>query len=90
MRLEAGLVDRKGQEICRKLPKEKGRNGRKDRRRQKKSSMPPTIVQKLLETCRDVFSASGVPSPGDVERIRLVLGMFFFFFSSGFCSDGLV
>eukprot|EP00268_Persea_americana_P059881 TRINITY_DN739_c0_g1_i2.p1 TRINITY_DN739_c0_g1~~TRINITY_DN739_c0_g1_i2.p1 ORF type:complete len:293 (+),score=39.40 TRINITY_DN739_c0_g1_i2:308-1186(+) len=72
MKVEAGLVNRKRQGNC-QLPKEMSRSSKKNRRRQKKSI---TVVQKLFETCRDVFSASGagiVPSQGDVERIRLVL-----------------
>lgn len=93
MKVEAGLVNRKRQGNC-QLPKEMSRSSKKNRRRQKKSI---TVVQKLFETCRDVFSASGagiVPSQGDVERIRLVLGMGFFpswvDFASGFCSHGLI
>ncbi|KAJ4961200.1 hypothetical protein NE237_021110 [Protea cynaroides] len=72
MRTEKGLVDRKGQNIC-KFPGEKTNKPKKNRKRNKKS---PSVVQKLFETCQEVFATGGagvVPSPEDVERLRSVL-----------------
>lgn len=39
----------------------------------------PTLVQRLFDTCREVFSDGGagvVPSPADIERIISVLGAY--------------
>ncbi|KAJ4818676.1 hypothetical protein LUZ62_031242 [Rhynchospora pubera] len=52
------------------------RGNRKSRKRQKRSNTNTmqTVVQRLFETCREVFSGPGtVPSPGDVMRLRSVL-----------------
>ncbi|KAF3444760.1 hypothetical protein FNV43_RR14453 [Rhamnella rubrinervis] len=73
MGIETALADRKGKEFC-ELPKVTNTNSkaRKSRRRQKKTSP----VQKLFETCKEVFSFHGVdnvPSPEDVQRLRSVL-----------------
>ena len=82
MGIERTLADRKGRDFC-ELPKETithSSKSRKNRRRQKKMSMPP--VQKLYETCKDVFASGGpgiVPPPQDIERIRFVLGTRFTF-----------
>lgn len=72
MRIEAGLVEEPLESA-----KEKSRSNKKNRRGRKKSMQ--TVVQKLFETCKEVFSPGGagfVPPPEDVERLRLVLGMF--------------
>lgn len=79
MGIETALADRKGKEFC-ELPKVTNSNSktRKSRRRQRKMS----VVQKLFDTCKEVFSSSAVgsvPSPEDVQRLRSVLGMLFFF-----------
>ena len=79
MGIETALADRKGKEFC-ELPKVTNSNSktRKSRRRQKKTSP----VQKLFETCKEIFSFLGVdnvPSPEDVHRLRSVLVMFFSF-----------
>lgn len=76
MGIETTLANRKGKEFC-ELPKVTNSNSktRKSRRRQKKMS----LVQKLFETCKEVFSIDGVgnvPSPENVQRLRSVLGMF--------------
>lgn len=70
-------ADRKGKE-CHELSRDSSakRNSkpRKGRRRQKK--MLP--IQRLYDTCREVFAESGtniIPSPQDIERLRAVLGM---------------
>jgi hypothetical protein len=50
---------------------------RKNRRRPKKSNtgMMQPVVQRLFETCQEVFSGPGtVPSPGDVLRLKSILG----------------
>lgn len=75
MGIETALANRKGKEFC-ELPKVTNSNSktRKSRRRQKKTSP----VQKLFETCKEVFSfhmVDNVPSPDDVQRLRSVLGM---------------
>ncbi|XP_043704411.1 plant cysteine oxidase 2 [Telopea speciosissima] len=70
MRVKSGLVDRKGQDIC-ELPREKSNKNKKNRKRNKKSMA--NVVQKLFETCKEVFATGGagvVPSPGDIERLR--------------------
>ncbi|KAJ8643953.1 hypothetical protein MRB53_005701 [Persea americana] len=69
MRIGAGLVEKSLEST-----KEKSRSNKKKRRGKKKPM--PSGVQKLFDTCKEVFSAGGagiVPSPGDVERLRLVL-----------------
>lgn len=48
---------------------------KRSRRLQKKM----LLVQKLYETCKEVFASCGtniVPSPENIERLRAVLGMF--------------
>lgn len=75
MGIERSLADRKGKQFC-ELPKETTTNNksRKNRRRPRKSS--PLPVQKLYETCKEVFASSGtgiVPSSEDIERLRAVL-----------------
>lgn len=86
MRIGAGLVEKSLEST-----KEKSRSNKKKRRGKKKPM--PSGVQKLFDTCKEVFSAGGagiVPSPGDVERLRLVLGMFLgLIIPSGFCSYDL-
>ncbi|KAL0554950.1 hypothetical protein IC582_008880 [Cucumis melo] len=76
MGIERSLADRKGKQFC-ELPKETTTNNkpRKNRRRMRKSSSP-LPVQKLYETCKEVFASSGtgiVPSSEDIERLRAVL-----------------
>ncbi|KAF8390251.1 hypothetical protein HHK36_024776 [Tetracentron sinense] len=73
MRIETSLTERKGPQF-RELSKEKNNKSKKNRRRQRKQMS--TVVQRLFETCKDVFATGGagfVPPPGDVERLRLVL-----------------
>lgn len=86
MGIETTLADRKVTE----LPKVTNSNSktRKNRRRQKKMSP----VQRLFETCREVFSAgvSGVVPPlEDIQRLRSVLGMFFGYSISNYCVFGI-
>ncbi|KAG7017714.1 Plant cysteine oxidase 2 [Cucurbita argyrosperma subsp. argyrosperma] len=75
MGIERYLADRKGKQFC-ELPKETTTNNksRKNRRRTRKSS--PLPVQKLYETCNEVFASGGigiVPPFEDIERVRDVL-----------------
>ncbi|OVA13306.1 Cysteamine dioxygenase [Macleaya cordata] len=74
MRIETSLIEQKGQEFC-ELPKESSnKKSKKNRKRQKKPM--PSVVQKLFETCKEVFATGGagyIPSPSDIERLRLVL-----------------
>ncbi|XP_038903013.1 plant cysteine oxidase 2 [Benincasa hispida] len=76
MGIERSLADRKGKQFC-ELPKETTTNNRsrRNRRRLRKSSSP-LPVQKLYETCKEVFASSGtgiIPSSEDIERLRAVL-----------------
>ncbi|XP_015879371.1 plant cysteine oxidase 2 [Ziziphus jujuba] len=74
MGIETTLADRKAKEFC-ELPKvtNSNSNTRKSRRRQKKMS----LVQKLFETCKEVFSfedgVDSVPSNENIQRLRSVL-----------------
>lgn len=44
-------------------------------KRPTKHRSPSTIVQQLYDTCKEVFKGSGtVPTPCDVEKMKLVLG----------------
>ncbi|KAH7532614.1 hypothetical protein FEM48_Zijuj04G0040200 [Ziziphus jujuba var. spinosa] len=76
MGIETTLADRKAKEFC-ELPKvtNSNSNTRKSRRRQKKMS----LVQKLFETCKEVFSfedgVDSVPSNENIQRLRSVLGL---------------
>ncbi|KAI3846526.1 hypothetical protein MKX03_008208 [Papaver bracteatum] len=82
MRIAASLIEEKGQEYS-ELPAEsssKKSSSKKNRKRQKKAAAaamaPPNVVQKLFETCKEVFANGGpgyIPPPPDVERLRLVL-----------------
>ena len=77
MGIETALADRKGKDFC-ELPKVTNSNGkaaRKARRRPRKMTSP---VQRLFETCREVFAVaapSRVPPPEDIRRLRSVLGI---------------
>lgn len=42
-----------------------------------KHSVPPTVLQQLFVSCRQVFKGPGtVPSPHDVHNLCSILGMF--------------
>ncbi|KAJ1386881.1 RmlC-like cupin domain superfamily [Sesbania bispinosa] len=74
MGIERTLADRKGRDFC-ELPRETITSSKswKNRRRQKKV-MPP--VQKLFETCKDVFASGGtgfVTPDQDIDTLRSVL-----------------
>ncbi|RRT34349.1 hypothetical protein GW17_00058580 [Ensete ventricosum] len=78
MRIDGELAKQKG---SREVAKEKNRccSRKKSKRQQKKAlaAPRPTVVQRLWETCKEVFADSGpgvVPSPGDVGRLRSFLG----------------
>ncbi|XP_028751687.1 plant cysteine oxidase 2-like [Neltuma alba] len=73
MGIEGTLAGRKSKDFF-EIPKETNLNGksRKNRRRQKKMSP----VQRLFETCRQVFASGGtgiVPPPQDIEKLRAVI-----------------
>uniref|UniRef100_A0A5B7ADC0 cysteine dioxygenase n=1 Tax=Davidia involucrata TaxID=16924 RepID=A0A5B7ADC0_DAVIN len=71
MGIERILADRKGKEYC-ELRNVTNSKSKKNRRRQRKMSR----VQKLYETCKEVFAFGGngfVPPPTDIERLQSVL-----------------
>ena len=75
MGIETALPDRKGKVYC-ELPKETNSRSKRSRRRPRKVSP----VQKLFDTCKEVFSSCGagiVPPPHDVEKLASVLSMLF-------------
>ncbi|XP_039124216.1 plant cysteine oxidase 2-like [Dioscorea cayenensis subsp. rotundata] len=66
MRIEGGKV-------AVEMPRSSSRKGR---RRKKEAGAPPPAVQRLFETCREVFfgcAAGVVPSPEDVGQLKAVL-----------------
>ncbi|KAK4757675.1 hypothetical protein SAY87_018976 [Trapa incisa] len=70
------VASRKGKEL-RELSREttanKKRKPWKSRRKQRKTMLP---IQRLFNTCKDVFSGSGanvIPSPQDIARLKAVL-----------------
>ena len=55
-------------------------SSKKGKRKQKRSESMPTVVQRLFDTCREVFADCGpgvVPSPENIGRLRSVLGIEF-------------
>ncbi|XP_057447606.1 plant cysteine oxidase 2-like [Lotus japonicus] len=73
MGIERTLADIKGRSFC-ELPRETitSSGSKRNRRRQKK--MPP--VQKLFDTCKEVFASGGtgfIPPPQDIQRLQAVL-----------------
>ncbi|CAL0321753.1 unnamed protein product [Lupinus luteus] len=76
MGIERTLSDRKGKNFC-ELPEEKITNSKsrkKNRRRRKKAAASP--VQKLFDTCKDVFVSDGVgivPPPQHIQKLQSVL-----------------
>ncbi|OIW06708.1 hypothetical protein TanjilG_04102 [Lupinus angustifolius] len=75
MGIERTLSDRKGKNFC-ELPEEKITNSksRKKNRRRHKKAAPP--VQKLFDTCKDVFVSDGVgivPPPQHIQNLQSVL-----------------
>ena len=80
MGIETTRADRKVKEF-RELPTDTNTspNSRSKRSRRRQKKMLP--VQKLFEICKEVFANGGtgiVPCSEDIERLKAVLGMFFF------------
>ncbi|URD85241.1 2-aminoethanethiol dioxygenase [Musa troglodytarum] len=80
MRVQGELADRRKPElsaVAGELTSEKRRpSSKKNKRKQKKVGSTPSAVQRLFETCKEVFADGGaglVPSPEDVDRLRSVL-----------------
>ncbi|WOK93898.1 hypothetical protein Cni_G02599 [Canna indica] len=79
MRLDAKLAEKKPPEVSagvRELISEKRPPSKKGRRKHKKPGQMPSAVQRLFETCKEIFADGGtgiVPSPEDVARLRSVL-----------------
>ena len=72
------LASQKGKE-CYELPSDTKGKAKKNRRRQKKMSP----VQRLIEICKKVFAEFRpgiVPPSDDIQRIKSVLGKFYFRF----------
>lgn len=75
MGIESSLAGREDKELL-EFPKETNSNNKAKKNRRQKKMLP---VQKLFETCNVVFANSGpgvVPSPGNIQLLRSVLGMF--------------
>ncbi|XP_064966397.1 plant cysteine oxidase 2-like [Musa acuminata AAA Group] len=79
-RLEGKLAEQKKPEAS--APAGKFASGKrlqaanKSRRKQKKPGQMPSVVQRLFETCKEVFAEGGdgiIPSLEDVNRLRSVL-----------------
>ncbi|RWV92471.1 hypothetical protein GW17_00045147 [Ensete ventricosum] len=71
------LADRKGSDQVTTGKSTSSSNTKKNKRRQKKSAAMTSAVQRVFETCKEVFADGGpgiVPSPDEVERLRSVLG----------------
>ncbi|CAL9132849.1 unnamed protein product [Musa textilis] len=76
MRVNGSLADRKGSDQVATGKSTSSSNSKKNKRRQKKSAAMPSAVQRVFETCKEVFADGGpgiVPSPDEVERLRSVL-----------------
>ncbi|RWW89865.1 hypothetical protein BHE74_00001041 [Ensete ventricosum] len=70
------LADRKGSDQVTTGKSTSSSNTKKNKRRQKKSAAMTSAVQRVFETCKEVFADGGpgiVPSPDEVERLRSVL-----------------
>ena len=55
-------------------------SSKKGKRKGRRSEPMPTVVQRLFDTCREVFADCGpgvVPSPENIGRLRSVLGIEF-------------
>ncbi|GAV70255.1 DUF1637 domain-containing protein [Cephalotus follicularis] len=100
MGIETTVADKKGTELCelstRKVTDSNSdtiktnRRPKKQRRRNKKMQLP---VQKLYETCKDVFAIGGagiVPSTDNIEKLRAVLVIVLDAYKPGFyCVDDI-
>ncbi|KAE8021647.1 hypothetical protein FH972_007520 [Carpinus fangiana] len=76
MGIETTRADRKGNKESRELPKATDTNSRSKPRKSRRRHKRMSPVQKLFETCKQVFANVGtgiVPSPEDIERLRAVL-----------------
>lgn len=77
MGITTTVAGRKGKglsELSRETTANTNGKSKKNRRKQKKTMLP---IQRLFDTCKEVFSHSGtntIPSPQDVERLKTVLG----------------
>lgn len=55
-------------------------SSRKGKGKGKRSESMPTVVQRLFDTCKEVFADCGpgiIPSPEKIERLVSVLGIEF-------------
>lgn len=82
------VATQKGKECLQLSSETNSKSSKKNRRRQRKM----TSVQRLYDICNEVFGAGRhgiVPPPDDIQRIKSVLGMCFFFLFNlvfGYCS----
>lgn len=86
MGIETTRADRKGNKESRELPKATDTNSRSKPRKSRRRHKRMSPVQKLFETCKQVFANGGtgiVPPPEDIERLRVVLGKFCLFIHQG-------
>lgn len=83
MGIETTTPNRKGNKEIYGLPVETNSHNKTRKCRRRHRKMSP--VQRLYQTCKDVFSFCGagiVPSPEDIQRLRSVLGMLVSAFAS--------
>ncbi|KAL5975090.1 hypothetical protein ACLOJK_031766 [Asimina triloba] len=75
MRIDSSLIGKKAQQQpSQQLPELSHENSRGKKSRKRSSKKPMSVVQKLFDTCKDVFAGAGtIPPPPDVERLRSVL-----------------
>lgn len=82
MGIETTTPNRKGNKEIYGLPVETNSHNKTKKCRRRRKMLP---VQRLYQTCKDVFSFCGagiVPSPEDIQRLRSVLGMLMSAFAS--------
>ncbi|RRT77349.1 hypothetical protein B296_00005624 [Ensete ventricosum] len=82
MRVGGKLAEQTAQEVSasKSASVKRRQSSKKSRREQKKLGPMPSAVQRLFETCKEVFANGGpgiVPSPEDVDRLRSILGVLF-------------
>ncbi|KAJ8471384.1 hypothetical protein OPV22_025727 [Ensete ventricosum] len=78
MRVGGKLAEQTAQEVSasKSASVKRRQSSKKSRREQKKLGPMPSAVQRLFETCKEVFANGGpgiVPSPEDVDRLRSIL-----------------
>lgn len=75
------LTGRRYSHLSKKMKKKTNKESQRRKLIRKRSSKEKNMVQKLYDTCKEVFAsgkAGYVPPPSDIHRLKSVLGMYIY------------